>query len=153
MSASVPMPAFFLPTVGKPTVPFSTWKKIFQNYLLVIRAQGDTWPDARVCADLLHCLGTEGQRLFYTLPNGGTTYNEAMAALDAHFTPKVNVVAARHKFRQCAQRSDETISQYISELRHLAVDCQFGGTEDEMLRDQLIERPFLTAVRDRLLLE
>nr|XP_055041695.1 uncharacterized protein K02A2.6-like [Misgurnus anguillicaudatus] len=108
MSASVPMPAFFLPTVGEPTVPFSTWKKIFQNYLLVIGAQGDAWPDARVCAVLLHCLGTEGQRLFYTLPNGGTTYNEAMAALDAHFTPKVNVVAARHKFRQRAQRSDET---------------------------------------------
>lgn len=153
MSASVPMPACFLPTVGEPAIPFSTWKKIFQNYLLVIGARGDAWPDARLRAVLLHCLGTEGQRLFYTLPNGGTTYDEAMAALDAHFTPRVNVVAARHKFRQRAQRIDETVSQFIAELRHLAVDCQFGGMEDEMLRDQLIERVFLAAVRDRLLLE
>lgn len=95
--------------------------------LLVIGAQGDAWPDASLHAVLLHCLGTQGQRLFYTLPNGGTTYDEAMAALDAHFTPRVNVVDARHKFRQRAQRIDETVSQFIAELRHLAVDCQFGG--------------------------
>ncbi len=144
---------FFFSTVGAPAIPFSTWKTFFQNYLLVIRAQGDAWPDARIHAVLLRCPGTEGQRLFYTLPNGGTTYDEALAALDAHFTPRVNVVAVRQKFRQSAQCWDETVNQYIAELRHLAVDCQFGEMEDEMLRDQLIERAFLVAVRDRLLLE
>lgn len=100
MSASVPMPAFFIPMIGEPAIPFSTWTFFFQTYLFVIGARGDASPDARICAVLLHCLGMEGQRLFYTLPNRGTTYDEALAALDAHFTSRVNVVAAWRKFRQ-----------------------------------------------------
>ncbi|MEQ2291821.1 hypothetical protein AMECASPLE_016848 [Ameca splendens] len=31
----------------------------------------DGWPDTRKHTVLLHALGTEGQRLFYTLPNTG----------------------------------------------------------------------------------
>lgn len=40
----------------------------------------------------------EGQRLFYTLPEQGTTFEEAMAALEKHFVPKVNGLACRHTF-------------------------------------------------------
>ena len=93
MSASVPSPPPFLPHVGEPPIPFETWRKIFDNYMLVIHARGDAWPDARRRAVLLHCLGPEGQRLFYTLPEQGTTYEDAMTALVKHFVPKVNVLA------------------------------------------------------------
>lgn len=63
---SVPAPAPFLPCSGEPAIPFVTWGKIFENYLIAINATGDAWPDARKRAILLHSLGTEGQRLFYT---------------------------------------------------------------------------------------
>lgn len=61
----------------------------------MINARGDAWPDARRRATFLHCLGTEGQRLFCTLPEKGTmmiddNYDEAMAALVKHFVPKMN---------------------------------------------------------------
>lgn len=102
---------------------------------------------------MLHCLGTEGQRLFYTLPDQGTTFDEAMAALQKHFVPKVNVVACRHTFRQRVLRADETVTQYVAALRALAAPCAFGEMESEMLRDQLIANASLTAVKDKLLLE
>lgn len=76
-----------------------------------------------------------------------------MEALTKHFVPKLNVVACRHKFRQRSQRNDETVPQYISALRELAVQCQYGAMEQEMLPDQLVEQAWLPAVRDRLLLE
>lgn len=68
--------------------------------MLVINATGDSWPEARKRALLLHCLGTEGQRLFYTLPNTGDNLADAIKALEEHFIPKRNVVMERHAFRK-----------------------------------------------------
>uniref|UniRef100_A0A096M937 CCHC-type domain-containing protein n=1 Tax=Poecilia formosa TaxID=48698 RepID=A0A096M937_POEFO len=90
--------------------------------------------------------------VFYTLPNTGDTFTAAIAALNEHFVPKVKVIAERHKFRQRAQRPDETVNQLAS-LWELAATCDFGNMEDQMLRDQLIERVANTRIRDRLLLE
>uniref|UniRef100_A0A3Q0QR71 Retrotransposon gag domain-containing protein n=1 Tax=Amphilophus citrinellus TaxID=61819 RepID=A0A3Q0QR71_AMPCI len=128
--------------------PVENLTEMFDNYMLVIAASGDGWPDARKRA-----LGTEGQRLFYTLPNTGDTFAAAVTALKEHFVPKVNVVAERHKFRQRAQRPDETVNQFLASLRELAAACEFGNMEEQMLRDQLIERVANTRIRDRLLLE
>ncbi|KAJ8346450.1 hypothetical protein SKAU_G00278510 [Synaphobranchus kaupii] len=126
---------------------------MFDNYMLVINATGDSWPDERKHAVLLHAVGTEGHRLFYTLPDTGITYASAVEVLKIHFVPKVNVIAERHKFRQRAQRPDEPINQFLAALRELAAACEFGDMEEQMLRDQLIERAANTPIRDRLLLE
>lgn len=91
--------------------------------MLVIDATGESWPVARKRAVLLHALGTEGQRLFYALPNTGTTFDSAVEALKRHFVPKVNVIAERHKFRQRAQRPDESINQYSRVARASRLVC------------------------------
>ena len=133
-AANVPFPSFFLPCPGEPAVPFKTWIQIFQNYLVVINATGDAWPVARRRAVLLHCLGTEGQRIFYNLPNTGATYDTAVNALKAHFNPKTNTVAERHAFRKRAQALHESILQYVAALRDLVSTCDFGDRENEMIR-------------------
>ncbi|KAK0138710.1 hypothetical protein N1851_024744 [Merluccius polli] len=150
---SLPMPAPFLPCSGEPSIPFVTWRKMFENYLLAVHATGNAWPEARRRALLIHALGAEGQRLFYTLPDTGTTYGEAMTALERQFVPKVNTVVSRHHFRQRAQRADESVPQYMAALRELAATCAYATMEDEMLRDQLIEKAYVPAVRERLLME
>ncbi|XP_034056171.1 uncharacterized protein LOC117535746 [Gymnodraco acuticeps] len=151
--ASTPLPPTFLQCPGEPTMPFGTWLKMFENYLLVIDVEGAKWPDTRIRATLLHSVGTEAQRIFYTLTETGTTYNHAVTALRAHFVPKVNVIAERHKFRQRAQRHDETIAQYVSALREMMVLCEFGNAEQDMLRDQIVEKAYSGRIRERLLLE
>ena len=149
----VPLPALFLPCTGQPAIPFEMWIKMFENYLLAIHAEGDDWPDTRKRAILLHCLGTEGQRVFYTLPDAGTTYKSAMDALRVHFIPAINVVVERHKFRQRVQRPHETVTDYIAALRELATTCGFDGHTDEMIRDQLIEHASCSKVRERLIMQ
>ena len=119
----------------------------------------------------LHCLGPEGQRVFHTLPPSSSstsgdaaaadgadipsdppcTYNEALKRLDSHFTPAVNVVAERYRFRQRGQRHDEPVDDYISSLRALAVNCEFGSLLDEFIRDQLVEKTNCGRIRERLL--
>ncbi len=131
----MPFPSLFLPF---PLIPFKTWSQIFENYLLVIRASGDDWPNAQRRAVLLHCLGTEGQRFFYSLLNTGTDYDSAMAALLVHFSPKAHVVE-RHAFCKRTQALHETFLQYVAALCELASTCDFGDHTDKMMHDQLVE--------------
>lgn len=151
--ANVPFPSFFLPCPGESAMPFCTWLRIFENYLRVIDTTGESWPDVRWRAVLLHCLGTEGQRIFYSLPNIGTTYKDAEAALKAYFVPITNIVAERHAFRKRCQAPHETVIQYVAALRELVVTCEFGACADEMIRDQLVENVLSPRIRERLLLE
>lgn len=121
--------------------------------MLVIDTTREKWPEERKCAVLLHALGTEGQRLFYSLPNTGTTYTSAVDGLKKHLVPKVNVIVECHKFHQRAQRPDESINQFLASLHELAALCEFGDMEEQMLCDQMIARVASTRIRDRLLLE
>ncbi len=146
-------PTPFLPCPGEPAIPFDTWLRMFKNYLLVVGASGDAWPVERKRALLLHCLGTEGHRLFYTLPNQGDSMEDAIATLKAHFAPRRNIVAERHAFRKRVQAPGATILQYVAALRDLAATCDFEATLDDMLRDQLVENVSSHRIRERLLLE
>ena len=91
-------PAAFLPCLGEPSVTFTSWIRIFENFMLVVN--DDALSDARKRALLIHCLRTEGQRLFYTLPVDEDRYSAAVAALTDFFMPKVNVVFKLYKFHQ-----------------------------------------------------
>uniref|UniRef100_H2ZS10 Retrotransposon gag domain-containing protein n=1 Tax=Latimeria chalumnae TaxID=7897 RepID=H2ZS10_LATCH len=152
-TAAVPLSAPFFSFPGEPVIPFKIWKKMFENYMLVIDIAGENWPEAWKHVVLLHCLGTEGQHIFYTLPNRGTTCASAVSALETHFALKVNMVAERHRFRQCAQGLDETIVQYVAALRELVSPYDFGDKTDVMLRDQIVEKASNSQICERLLLE
>jgi len=89
---------------------------------------------------LLHLAGSDVQGIFETLPDRGNNYAEVMAALDAYFSPMVNETFERHIFRQLAQREEETVDQFVTRLRQQAANCAFGDKEDEMIRDQVIDK-------------
>ena len=152
MATNTPFLDCFLPVPGEHAIPFKSWVKIFQNYCLVIDVEGQEWTGARQRALLLHCLGTEGQRIFYTLPNTGDTLATALTSLHGYFTPKVNVVVERHTFRKQVQLADESIIQYVTALRQLAATCEFANGDD-MIRDQLVEHVAHARIRERLLLK
>ncbi len=94
---AVNLPPTCLQWPGEPAILFSTKIQMFENYLLAVHAEGDDWSDTKKHATLLHCLTTEAQWIFYTLPNMGTTYTSALTALRAHFVPQVNTIAEHHK--------------------------------------------------------
>ncbi len=113
---------------------------MFENYLVAIDATEDRWPEERKRAVLLQCLGAEGLKVFYTLPNTGQTVTDAFKALEEHFQLATNVVVERHKFRQRAQRLNESVKDYVVALCELSIHCNFGERTDEMIRNQLVEK-------------
>lgn len=159
--SSIPPPSFFLQNPGQPPTTWPLWKQQFENYLLA--SGSDTFQPERKKALLLHCLGAEGQRIFYSLNTGavtssdsrpaGNAYQTALAAIEAYFVPRINVVAERYRFRRRRQRVDETVAQYVTALEELVKHCAFGNLKDEMVRDQVVEACVNPRIRERLLLE
>lgn len=153
----VPTVPPFLDRPGKPPVPWKQWRKIFENYMLAI--DGTMFKPERQKAMLLHALGTEGQRIFYTLTAAAVpdttldVYKKALTTLEVRYAETYNVMVERRKFRQRAQLPDENVDDYVTALRGLALTCDFGTMLDEMLRDQLVDKTLLPQVRERLLLE
>ena len=52
--------------------------------------------------------------------------------------PKPSIILERFKFFKRDRQENETIATYISELRKLTRDCEFGTTLEDMLRDRLV---------------
>ncbi len=44
----------------------------------------------------------------------------------------------RYKFDSRARKPNETVMEYVAELRRLAQDCNFGNTLQQMLRDRIV---------------
>lgn len=119
----MPPPPVFLQCLGEFSTLFNMWLRIFSNYMLVINATGNAWPEARKRTTLLHCLGAKGQRIFCSLPDTGDTVVTVVTYLEKYFAPKKNVIVERHAFRQRRQAPHETVAQYVAVLRDLASKC------------------------------
>ena len=84
---------------------------------------------------LLHSAGADTQDIFFTLDPEPAEYAEAKTALTNYFKPAKNLPYLRHQFRQAKQAEGESIAQYVTRLRQLAKDCDFGGNVDDFIRD------------------
>lgn len=117
---------------------------MLENDFLAI--DGANIADKRKQTLLIHCLATEGQRIYYTLQKEGS-----VRALEGYFAPKVNVVEERYRFRQHAQHVCESTEHYIAALRELVISYEFVHLMHQR-RDQIIEKTSTPRIQDRLLL-
>ena len=158
MSASegeLPLPPPFLAQPGTPPTPWTLWEKKINNYLT---ARGDGISAAQKRAVLLCAIGDEAYRVHDNLPvpvksESEDDYTVTLRQLRDHFVPKVNVIVERFTFRQRAQHSHESTSDYVAALRGLARRCNFATMEEEMIRDQVVEKTVHHSLRQRLLQE
>ena len=60
------------------------------------------------------------------------------AALKKLFEPAKIVIAERFYFHRRNQAEDESVSDYVAELRRLSITCDFGQFLDQALRDRLV---------------
>ena len=88
----------------------------------------------------MHTAGEEVQDNFATLADTGATYDEAVAALNAHFQPQVNVTFQIPVFRSESQKVDETVLQFVVRLRKLAQHCEFRAQTDAFVPDQVVDK-------------
>ena len=137
---------------GDPNTTSQRWKRWVSSFELFIAASAVTC-DTQKRALLLHCAGPNVQDIFGTLSNTGSEYAIALSKLNIYFTPIVNVPYTRHVFRQMKQNEGETILQFVTRLRIVANDCDYGNNRDDFVRDQVIEKCLQKSLRVKFLSE
>ena len=91
---------------------------------------------------LLTTIGAKVYKLHRTLvlpeKPGDKTYNELVAPMQQHHSPKPSPIKQRYRFNSQLRWERELVSQYLSKLRALSEFCDFDPSLDDMLRDRLV---------------
>ena len=101
---------------------------------------------------LLHSTGEDVQEIFETLADTGAAadYAKAEKALNDYFIPKVNSTYQNHVFRSMEQQDGETVAQFMTKLKQVVKDCDYGDQSDNQIRDQVVQRCKSHALRRKL---
>ena len=59
-------------------------------------------------------------------------------SLKRHYQPNVVVIAERFQFHRRTQGPEESVAEFLTELRRLAMHCDFKNHLTEALRDRLV---------------
>ena len=161
--ALIQTPPPFNETPGEIPIPWTRWRKMFENYL--VASGGETFQPRRKMALLLHCLGTEGQRIYFSLPEPITIkqedisevnncYTQAMERVEKHYLVPENKLTARIKFKNRMMLPGETVDNYLLALRQLISQCSYPSVvEEELIRDQLAQFCTVPKFQDRIVSE
>ena len=125
---------FDLHSDGNIGVRFKKWIKRLEN-LFVAAAIEDV---KRQRALLLHFGGQEIYDIYETLDNTGDDFETLKGKLIEHLEPKKNKEYAVYMFRQAKQHDGESIDEYVTRLRQLAIDCEFHEKDCEV-KSQIIQ--------------
>ena len=80
------------------------------------------------------------------------TYAVCTEALKTHFSPKPTEIVQRYRFYTCMQKQEESIPQFVANLRNLSEGCNFQEL-DNMIRDRLVVGSRDVAIQRKLLSE
>lgn len=114
--------------------------------------------DKQQKAILLSNIGVQTYVLLKTLLSpelpADKTFAEIVEVLNQHLVVKPNFLMERYHFRRRHQQTDESVKDYITVLKKMAMTCQFNGdTLSEALRDQIVLGVCSSQLRERLFTE
>ena len=86
-------------------------------------------------------MGQECFRVLQQLNLTGKQQNSSVAIikhLNDYFVSKTNIIYERFKFNTRNQSVNESINEYIANLKHLSAICEFGNLRDELIKDRIV---------------
>lgn len=130
------------------------WEQRFQVYLEASELKDKS--EARKIAVFLHCVGEDGLEVYNTLK---ITYvdpenkklSDVLTAFKKYCEPRKNTVYERHQFWAHTYNVQAGIDKFVTELKARAHSCEFGDSEDLMLKDKIVFSVTDTSLREKLL--
>ncbi|KAK2159463.1 hypothetical protein LSH36_152g00042 [Paralvinella palmiformis] len=80
----------------------------------------------------------------------GKSYNDLTKLLEVYYKPKHSVVGERYIFGSRNQQENESVTDFILTLKKLSVNCEFGDSLKNTLRDRLFIGIRSSAIKTRL---
>ena len=117
------------------------WDSYCERFDLYSSANDINAPEKRRAVFLSVC-GASTYELIRSLvaPDKPTdkTLVELTKLVKDHLTPRPSSIVQRFHFNVRTQSENESVSQYVAELRKLAETCEFDASLENMLRDRLV---------------
>lgn len=118
------------------------WKKFYKEFNIWMQATcNDEKETQRKVSILLNLIGEDGREIFDTLDldeEEQANFNDVVAAFEAHFIPKTNIIFERHCFYMRSQQEGESFDSFLTDVKKLSKSCEFGTQEEALTRDRLI---------------
>ncbi|KAL4706203.1 hypothetical protein ACJJTC_018387 [Scirpophaga incertulas] len=114
------------------------WKNWLMKFNIYLKAYSlDKEPDDRQVAILLHFMGQDCLTIFnsFNFDVNTVKLEELTKKFTHYFSPKVNITMERHKLFNRKQRLHEDLDNYVTDLRNIALQCNFGNLHDSLLKD------------------
>ncbi|KAM7287649.1 uncharacterized protein ISCGN_031340 [Ixodes scapularis] len=128
----------------------SSWKSWYGRLQFFFEAN-DVKDASKKRAHLLTLCGAETYDVVCALVQpkqpSQVTFDEIVQLLKAHFDPTPSEVFSRARFQRRDQEVGETVSAYVTALKKLAADCNFGTSADQATNPTVL--PLEVMLRDR----
>ncbi|KAF2883942.1 hypothetical protein ILUMI_22234 [Ignelater luminosus] len=128
------------------------WKQKFNTYLKATEICKQS--EETQCAQLLQYIGDEAIHIYNTFKfekDEVDKINKLIEKFEEYFKPKNNLVLERHKFFTRKQMQEETILQYVTDLKNKASTCAFGDLTDSLIHSIMICGLKSDNIREKLL--
>ena len=106
-------------------------------------------------AILLHCAGEAARDIFddfdLALDSEDTTCDVVLAKFRDYYNPRRKPAFESYKFWQRQQAEGEPFDKWLTELRIIASNCEFGTSTDRQLRDKILFGTNDDTARQRML--
>ncbi|XP_047517455.1 uncharacterized protein K02A2.6-like isoform X1 [Pieris napi] len=106
---------------------------------------------------LIAVMGEDSYDLLSTLASpkkpSSLTFKEVVNLMETHLQPKPSILAERYRFRQRRQQENESIADYVADLKKLSRFCDFSTTLEDNIRDQFVCGLKSESTRQRLFAE
>ena len=126
------------------------WKQRFKVYM--VASGKNSKGDEVKAATFLHLAGPEALEVFNMLSFDNTGDEKELDKLvdkfEAYCIPRKNVTWERHEFNI---RNQQTVDQYVTDLRNKVKTCEFEALTDSLVKDRLVCGVISEKTRSRLL--
>ena len=144
-----------LPFEGNIAEQWRKWKQELTLYITA--AEKDKKSDMVKSSILLTCIGKKGREIYNTFTfdnvDDNMKFNIIIEKFDEYCSPRKNITFQRYKFFTCRQKEGQSFDQFVTELKKLSQDCEFGELCNSLIRDVIIMGLLDNKLRERLLRE
>jgi len=140
MSSLLPVPEKLNLKSGCKKKNWQLFHQAWQNYEVATKLS--IKPNAQRLATLLTVIGQDALEVYntfdFTEANNVRDIETVLSKFKAYCSPETNVTYERFVFLSRKQKSTESIDEFITDLKNLSSNCEFGAISESLIKDVMI---------------
>ena len=125
---------------GNLSANWKRWKQDLNFYLAA--TEKDSKGDKVKSSILLHCMGHKGREIYITFifepKEHSMSFTKIIEKFDEYCIPRKSITFLRHKFFTHRKVEGQSFDEFVTSLRKLSADCEFGDLNSSLIRDIIV---------------